>query len=97
MGAVSRGVDARYPDEVAQYANQAYITSYQSLGEGVWLWTTSARSRQTFDFDGIRVFVYNERKKTFDTVFAESNIRGYYPVEQTGGAFQRLWRRRMGR
>ena len=84
---LSRMVLMLIPDEVAQYANRAFITSYQSLGEGKWLWTTSARSRQPFDFDGIRVFVYDERKKSFGTVFTESDIRGYYPVEQTGDSF----------
>ncbi len=84
---LSRMVLMLIPDEVAQYANRAFITSYQSLGEGVWLWTTSARARQPFDFDGIRVFVYNDRKKTFETVFTESNLKGYYPVEQRGDSF----------
>ncbi|MEO5925842.1 MAG: SH3 domain-containing protein [Bryobacteraceae bacterium] len=84
---LSRMVLMTIPDEVAQYANGHYITAYHSLGEGKWLWTTSARSRQPFDFDGIRVFVYNEKRKAFDTVFSETNVRGFYPVTQSGDAF----------
>jgi hypothetical protein len=94
---LSRMVLMTIPDEVAQYANGHYITAYQPLGEvrdpetgeakASWLWTTSAHSRQPFDFDGIRVFVYNFRRKAYDTVFAERNIRGYYPLEQSGESF----------
>ena len=94
---LSRMVLMTIPDEVAQYANGHYITAYQPLGEvhdpetgeakANWLWATSAHSREPFDFDGIRVFVYNFRKKTYDTVFAERNIKGYYPLQQNGDSF----------
>jgi hypothetical protein len=84
---LSRMVLMLIPDEVAQYANGHYITSYQPLGEGNWLWTTSAHSRQPFDFDGIRVFVYDSKRKSYGTVFTESNLKGYYPVERTGDSF----------
>jgi hypothetical protein len=47
-----------------------------------WLWTTSARAHQEFDFDTLRLFVWNSRRKAYDTGFAERNIRGYYPVEK---------------
>lgn len=86
---LSRMVLMSIPDEIAQYANGHYITSYHALNPAKtsWLWTTSAHARQPFDFDGLRVFVFNERKKSYDTVFAERNVRGYYPVEQHGDSF----------
>jgi hypothetical protein len=84
---LSRMVLMLIPDEVAQYANGAYITSYQSLGDGNWLWTTSAHSRQAVDFDGIRLFVYDSKRKSYGTAFVESNLKGHYPVEQTGSSF----------
>ncbi len=86
---LSRMVLMSIPDEVAQYADRHYITGYWALdpAQTSWLWTTSQRSRQPFDFDGLRVFVYNPRKKTYETVFTERNVRGYYPVEQDGSSF----------
>lgn len=86
---LSRMVLMSIPDEIAQYANGHYITAYHALNpeKTSWLWTTSERARQPFDFDGMRVFVFNERKKSYETVFTERNLRGYYPVEQRGGSF----------
>jgi len=86
---LSRMVLMTIPDEVAQYANGHYITAYHALNDArtSWLWTTSARTRQPFDFDGLRVFVYNPKRSSYDTVFTERNIRGYYPVEQAGDSF----------
>lgn len=99
---LSRMVLMLIPDEVAQYANGAYITSYHPLGEvrdpetGTskpnWLWTTSTRAREPFDFDNIRVFVYSPRRNSYETVFTERNIRGHYPVEASpeGGQFSAI-------
>ena len=95
---LSRMVLMLIPDEVAQYANGAYIMAYHPLGETRdnegstkpnWLWTTSAKARQPFDFDGIRVFVYNPRRKAYETVFTQNNLRGHYPLQVAtdGGSF----------
>jgi hypothetical protein len=86
---LSRMVLMSIPDEIAQYANGHYITAYHPLNaeRTSWLWTTSAHARQPFDFDGLRVFVFNARKKSYETVFTERNLRGYYPVEQNGDSF----------
>ncbi|MFM2125816.1 MAG: hypothetical protein RL328_2267 [Acidobacteriota bacterium] len=87
---LSRMVLMLVPDEVAQYANGAYIMAYHPLGEvrdaeGAvkpnWLWATSAKARQPFDFDTLKVFVYNVRRRTYETAFTERNVRGHYPVE----------------
>ena len=95
---LSRMVLMLVPDEVAQYANGAYIMAYHPLGEvrdaegGAkpnWLWVTSAKGRQPFEFDNIRVFVYNPRRRSYETVFTQNNIRGHYPVEaaEDGSSF----------
>lgn len=90
---LSRMVLMTIPDEVAQYANGHYIMAYHPLGEATdprtgkrkahWLWTTSARSRQPFDFDSLRVFVYNPRNDSYGTAYVERNLKGFYPVELT--------------
>jgi hypothetical protein len=86
---LSRMVLMTIPDEVAQYANGHYITAYQPLDDQgtSWLWTTSERGRQSFDFDGLRVFVYNPRRGAYDTVFSLGKIKGYYPLERSGDTF----------
>lgn len=86
---LSRAIMMAIPDEVTQYAEGHYITSYFALG-GVaagedakknWLWTTRATSLLDYDFDSVRVFAYSQRRKRYETVFIERNLTGYYPVE----------------
>lgn len=88
---LSRMVLMTIPDEVAQYANGHYIMAYHPLGEAPgpgprkfhWLWATAAHARQPFDFDSLRVFVYNPRTGSYGTVFVERNLKGFYPLELT--------------
>jgi len=76
------------PEEVAQYAEGHFITSYFPLGEvktekvkkSHWLWTTRPSARQAYDFDSFRVFVYSQRRKRYETAYIERNLTGYYPV-----------------
>jgi hypothetical protein len=76
------------PDEVAQYAEGRRIVSYFPLGEmdddgqkhKVWLWTTTSNSRQAWDFDSFRVFVWSMRRHRYETAHIERNIKGYSPV-----------------
>ncbi len=89
---LSRGILMLIPDEVTQYASGAFIMGYMSLGESRdaetgdvkpnWLWTTAAHAHESFDYDTLRLFVWNNRRKAYDTGFAERNIHGYYPVEK---------------
>jgi SH3-like domain-containing protein len=77
------------PEEVAQYAEGHYITSYFSLGtvedqgqrKHCWLWTTIADRRLPYHFDSFRVFVWSKRRHRYETAYIERNLRGYYPIE----------------
>jgi len=76
------------PDEVAQYAEGKRIVSYFPLGEvqdddkkkNIWLWTTTADSKQSWDFDSFRVFVWSLRHHRYETGYIERNLKGYSPV-----------------
>jgi len=46
-----------------------------------WLWTTLADTRQSYDFDSFRCFVWNVKRHRYETAHIEKNLRGYYPVE----------------
>ena len=58
------------PDDVAQYAEGRRITSYFPLGETKdgntvkksWLWTTVEHGLAPYDFDSLRVFIWNSRR-----------------------------------
>lgn len=98
------------PDEVAQYAEGHRITSYFALGsvrdgDGArrhWLWTTRAAPLKPYQFDSFRVFVWNARRRRYETAHIERNLIGYFPVEvRVGGEtpvrFSLLIRDRDGR
>jgi Bacterial SH3 domain len=78
------------PDEVAQYAEGRRITSYFKLADSQnkeqqkfhWLWTTMPKGQESFEFDQIRVFIYNTRRHRYETAYIERNVKGYYPVTQ---------------
>jgi hypothetical protein len=85
---LTRLVSMAIPDDVAQYAEGKRIVSYFPLGEiqdgdlkkKLWLWTTTADSRQPWDFDGFRVFVWSLRRHRYETGYIERNLKGYSPV-----------------
>ncbi len=80
------------PDEVAQYAEGHIIMSYFPLGEvrdgdqvkSTWLWTTMSRRAEDYDFDSVRVFVWNTRRHRYETAHIERNLKGFYPVRVEG-------------
>ena len=86
---LTRALQMKIPDEVAQYAEGNRITSYFSLGkirDGTetkdnWLWTTIEGGRKTHQFDSFRVFVYSLRRHRYETAYIERNLTGYFPVE----------------
>ncbi len=97
---LTRRLFMNIPDEVAQYAEGARITSYFPLGEVQdetqtkynWLWTTSTGSLQDYDFDSFRVFIWSLRRHRYETAYIERRIRGFLPLQvrkvqlSTGGA-----------
>lgn len=78
------------PDEVLQYAERRRITSYFQLGEPregndgkprpTWLWTQIERSKQSYDFDRFRVFMWSRRRQGYETIKLERGLIGYLPV-----------------
>jgi len=85
---LTRLVSMAIPDEVAQYAEGKRIVSYFPLGavqdderqKTIWLWTTTADSKQPWDFDSFRVFVWSLRHHRYETAYIERNLKGYSPV-----------------
>ena len=85
---LTRLVSMAIPDDVAQYAEGKRIVSYFPLGEvqdgdlkkKLWLWTTTADSKQPWDFDSFRVFSWSLRRHRYETAYIERNLKGYSPV-----------------
>ncbi len=85
---LTRLVSMAIPDEVAQYAEGKRIVSYFSLGEvqddgqkkPIWLWATTSDSKQPWDFDSFRVFVWSLRHHRYETGYIERNLKGYSPL-----------------
>lgn len=77
------------PDEVAQYSEGNRITSYFSMAdvndEGQvrhhWLWTTLSTTRQPYQFDSFRYFIWNMRRHRYETAYIQKNVKGYFPIE----------------
>jgi hypothetical protein len=77
------------PDEVAQYSEGNRITSYfpmMEVNDGGqkryhWLWTTLSKTKQPWQFDSFRYFIWNTRRHRYETAYVERNLRGYFPVE----------------
>ncbi|MBI3895238.1 MAG: hypothetical protein HY313_04850 [Acidobacteria bacterium] len=80
--------DMNVPIEVAQYREGLRIRAWFILrqeqgGERPWyLWTTIRRvAGLPYDFDEIRVFVWNPAKSRYETAYRERNLIGFYPIE----------------
>lgn len=78
------------PDEVAQYAEGHRIVTYFPLGrvhdverdvdKETWLWTTVRAGRHPYDFDNVRVFVWNPHRHRYETAYIHKNVEGFMPV-----------------
>jgi hypothetical protein len=85
---LTRLISMAIPDDVAQYAEGRRIVSYFPLGsiqdaevkKNIWLWTTTADSKQPWDFDSFRVFTWSLRRHRYETGYIERNLKGYSPV-----------------
>lgn len=94
--ALARSLFMAVPDEVAQYAERARISAYFALGtidnkgdpKKVWLWAALTPGVTDRDFDSLRIFTFNTRRRRYETAFIERNIRGWLPIQlrQPGGA-----------
>ena len=99
------------PDEVAQYAEGKRIVCYFPLGQmqdddqqkNIWLWTTTTDSKQPYDFDSFRVFVWSLkpaplRNGVHRTQYRVGTRRWRSPVHFTGGKGKSTagWRRISG-
>ncbi len=77
------------PDEVAQHAERARIAAYFVLGQTldrgvskpVWLWATLARTGVSYEFDSMRIFVWNNRRRRYETSYVERNLKGWLPIQ----------------
>lgn len=85
---LTRALTMTIPDEVAQYAEGQRITSWFPLGDVAaedgtakkhYLWTTIQQGGQEYEFDGLRVFIFNARRKRYETAFRLREVKGYYP------------------
>jgi hypothetical protein len=85
---LTRNLTMSIPDEVAQYAEGKRIAAYFDLGavkdetKGInhdWLWAISADVAE-FDFDSIRVFIWDRRHHRYETAYREHPIEGYLPI-----------------
>lgn len=76
------------PDDVALYARGSRITGYFPMGVAKgedatkqnWLWTTLLDSKAPVEFDSVRVFIYNEDKHRYESVFWERGLQGHFPT-----------------
>lgn len=86
---LSNSVFLEVPDDVAQYAEGQRITSYFPIGQVQdgdtkfthYLWTTQSQKFAPFEFDGLRVFIWNPRRHRYETAYRERNLRGYFPLD----------------
>jgi hypothetical protein len=86
---LSRLLFFRIPDAVTQQANGAVVVAAVPLGavedDGEkhehWLMATAASRNQTYEFDTVRVLVWNSPRDRYDVTYLQRDLKGYYPIE----------------
>ena len=82
-------VEMNPPVEVAQYREglriRAWFVIHREMDDGVerpwYLWATIRRvAGLPYDFDEIRVFVWNPNRDRYETSYRERNLIGFYPI-----------------
>ena len=77
------------PFEVGQYREglriRAWFVIHRELDDGIerpwYLWATMRRAAGLpYDFDEIRVFVWNPNRDRYETSYRERNLIGFYPI-----------------
>ena len=81
--------DLTPPFEVGQYREglriRAWFVIHREIDDGIerswYLWATARRlAGLPYDFDEIRVFVWNPRRDRYETSYRERNMIGFYPI-----------------
>ena len=92
---LSRMMDVDAPDSLTRYSEgQRFVGAYvlrtvndsdapmEDKNVAEWLTVLSPyRSGLPYDFDQVRVFIWNTKKHRYETGFREKNIAGFLPVE----------------
>ncbi len=82
--------DMNPPFEVAQYREglriRAWFVIHSEMDDGIdrpwYLWATIRRlAGLPYDFDEIRVFVWNPNRDRYETPYRERNLIGFYPIQ----------------
>jgi hypothetical protein len=82
--------DMNPPFEVGQYREglriRAWFVIHREMDDGVerpwYLWATIRRlAGLPYDFDEIRVFVWNPNRDRYETSYRERGLIGFYPIE----------------
>jgi hypothetical protein len=77
------------PDEIAQYAERARISAWFVIGRTVersethpaYLWCALSQQAADYQFDSLRIFVWNLRRHRYETSFIERGLRGWLPLK----------------
>ncbi len=92
---LSRLMEVDVPDSIARYSEgQRIVGAYilnkvfdpeapqddKNIPEFVTV-LSPYKSGLTYDFDQLRVFIWNEKKHRYETAFREKNVEGYLPIE----------------
>jgi hypothetical protein len=78
------------PEDMTQFIRGPRIMAYLQLGQArdkdgsirrSWLWVTQTGNLKPFEFDTVRVYVWNTQRNRYESALNERNVKGYYPVE----------------
>jgi hypothetical protein len=96
--------DMNPPVEVAQFREglriRAWFVLHREMDDGIerpwYLWATMRRvAGLPYDFDEIRVFVWNPNRDRYETSYRERNLIGFYPIRvgsrETGRRFEKQY------
>ena len=80
--------DMTPPFEVGQYREglriRAWFVIHREMDDGIerpwYLWATIRLAGLPYDFDEIRVFVWNPHRDRYETSYRERNLIGFYPI-----------------
>ena len=80
--------DMDLPLEIAQYSEglriRAWFELYRENDNGEvhpwYLWATARSQGTSFDYDEIRVFVWDPKQHRYETSYRERGLNGFYPI-----------------